>query len=161
MEVSLIYLKCLPVTKNSMYLLLSLSKENCISEPKLNGKYFRQNHLLIKYSLGDLKSFLGNFLTTEQYAGLPRVDLILLQWRHNERDGVSNHQPHYCLLGRIFKAHIKEDIKSLCHWPLCREFTGDRWISRLKGQWRGKCFHLMMYSCVLCAANMITCTVIT
>ena len=25
-----------------------------------------------------------------------------LQWRINERDGVSNHQPHYCLLNRLF-----------------------------------------------------------
>ena len=30
-----------------------------------------------------------------------------LQWRHNERDGVSNHQPHDCLLKRLFKAQIK------------------------------------------------------
>ena len=25
-----------------------------------------------------------------------------LRWRHNERDGVSNHQPHDCLLNRLF-----------------------------------------------------------
>ena len=25
-----------------------------------------------------------------------------LQWRHNGRDGVSNHQPHDCLLNRLF-----------------------------------------------------------
>ena len=39
-----------------------------------------------------------------------------LQWRHNELDGVSNHQPHGCL--------IKENIKAPRHWPLCGEFTG-------------------------------------
>ena len=33
-----------------------------------------------------------------------------LQWRHNERDGVSNDQPHDCLLNRLFKAQIKENI---------------------------------------------------
>ena len=27
-----------------------------------------------------------------------------LQWRHDERDGVSNHQPHDCLLSRLFLA---------------------------------------------------------
>ena len=27
---------------------------------------------------------------------------IPLQWRHNECDGVSNHQPHDCLLNRLF-----------------------------------------------------------
>ena len=26
----------------------------------------------------------------------------MLQWRHNGRDGVSNHQPHDCLLLRLF-----------------------------------------------------------
>ena len=30
---------------------------------------------------------------------------------HNERDGVSNHQPHDCLLNRLFKAQIKETSK--------------------------------------------------
>ena len=28
-------------------------------------------------------------------------------------------------------------------WPLCGEFTGDRWIPHTNGQLRGKCFHLM------------------
>ena len=34
-----------------------------------------------------------------------------LQWRHNEGDSVSNHQPHDCLLNRLFKAKIKEISK--------------------------------------------------
>ena len=29
---------------------------------------------------------------------------------------------------------IKENIKAPRHWPLCGEFTGDRWILRTKGQ---------------------------
>ena len=37
----------------------------------------------------------------------------LLQWRHNERDGVSNHQAHDCLLNRLFKAQIKETSNSV------------------------------------------------
>ena len=60
-----------------------------------------------------------------------------LQWRHNEHDGVSNHQPHDCLLNRLFKAQIKENIKASRHWPLYGEFTGDRWIPRTNGQLRG------------------------
>ena len=70
-----------------------------------------------------------------------------LQWRHNERDGFSNHQPHDCLLNRLFKAQIKENIKIPRHWPLWGEFTVHRWIPRTNGQWRGKCFHLMTSSC--------------
>ena len=41
---------------------------------------------------------------------------------------------------------------------LCVEFTGDRWIPRTKGQWRGKCFHLMTSSCCtkpsICGASV-------
>ena len=86
-----------------------------------------------------------------------------LQTRHTERDGVSNHQPHDCLLNRLFwwrpnitvtslwgrmrlkspaswlftqpfiRALIKENIKTPRHWPLWGEFIGDRWIPRTKG----------------------------
>ena len=71
---------------------------------------------------------------------------ITLQWRHNEHDGFSNHQPHDFLLNRLFKAQIKESIKAPRHWPLCGEFTGEQWIPRTNGQLRGKCFHLMTSS---------------
>ena len=54
--------------------------------------------------------------------------------RHNELDGVSNRQPNDCLLKRLFKAQIKENIQVPRHWPLCGEFTGERWIPRTKGQ---------------------------
>ena len=53
------------------------------------------------------------------------------------------------------QAQIKEDIKAPRHWPLWGEFTGDRWISRTKGQWRGKCFHLMTSSCKIAVPNGI------
>ena len=57
-----------------------------------------------------------------------------LRWRHNGRDGVSNHQPHGCLLQPFIQTQIKENIKDPRHWPLCGEFTGDRWIPRTNGQ---------------------------
>ena len=47
----------------------------------------------------------------------------------------------------IIQAQIKENIKAPRHWPLCGEFTGDRWIPCTDGQQRGKCFHLMTSSC--------------
>ena len=34
-----------------------------------------------------------------------------LQWRHNGRDGVSNHQPHHCLLNRLFRCRSKTTPK--------------------------------------------------
>ena len=40
----------------------------------------------------------------------------------------------------------QRNIKAPRHWPLCGEFTGDRWIPRTNGQLRGKCLHLMTSS---------------
>ena len=34
-----------------------------------------------------------------------------LQWRHNERDGVLNHQLHNCLLKRLFRRRLKKTPK--------------------------------------------------
>ena len=51
-----------------------------------------------------------------------------LQWRHNGRDGVSNHQPHDCLLNRLFRCRSKKTSKlrvtSLCagNSPVTGEF---------------------------------------
>ena len=43
---------------------------------------------------------------------------IALLWCHNGRDGVSNHQPHQCLLNRLFRRRSKKTSKlrvtSLC-----------------------------------------------
>ena len=43
---------------------------------------------------------------------------LSLQWRHNERNGVSNHQPRACLLNRLFTRRSKETSK-LCVTGLC------------------------------------------
>ena len=48
---------------------------------------------------------------------------VSLQWRHNERDGVS-----------FVQAQIKENMKAPRHWPLWGEFIGSRWIPRTKGR---------------------------
>ena len=54
----------------------------------------------------------------------------------------------YGLLAQPFvQAQIKENIKAPRHWPLLGESTDHRWIPLTKGQWRGKCFHLMTASC--------------
>ena len=36
---------------------------------------------------------------------------IALHWHHNECDGVSNHQPHDCLLTRLFRRRSKKNSK--------------------------------------------------
>ena len=72
-----------------------------------------------------------------------RCHCITLQWRHNGHDGVSNHQPHDCLLNRLFGRRSKRTLK-LRVTGFCKgNFTVDRWIPGTKCQWRGKCFPLM------------------
>ena len=43
---------------------------------------------------------------------------LSLQWRHNDHDGVSIHQPHGCLLNRLFRRRSKKTSK-LCVTGLC------------------------------------------
>ena len=61
------------------------------------------------------------------------------RWRLKSRGSWVFTQP-------FVQAQIKEKIKAPRQWPLWGEFTGDRWIPRTKGQWRGKCFHFMTSS---------------
>ena len=46
--------------------------------------------------------------TTERNLWLKQTSL---RWRHNERDSVSNHQPHDCLLNRLFRRRSKKTSK--------------------------------------------------
>ena len=50
-------------------------------------------------------------------------NITMTSWSDDDHDSVSNHQPHGCLLNRLFR-QIKEKIKAPRHWPLCGEFTG-------------------------------------
>ena len=49
------------------------------------------------------------------------IQLTPLRWRHNGRNGVSNHQPHDCLLNRLFRRRSKKTSKlrftGLCASP--------------------------------------------
>ena len=56
-----------------------------------------------------------------------------LRWRHNGHDGVSNHQPHHCLLNRLFGCRSKKTSK-LRVTGLVRGIHRDRWIPRTNGK---------------------------
>ena len=59
--------------------------------------------------------------------------IFSLRWRHNERDGVSNHQPHDCLVNRYSGTDQRKHQGSASlafMWGNHR----DRWIPRTKGQ---------------------------
>ena len=47
----------------------------------------------------------------------------------------------------FIQAQIKENIKDPRRRLFCGELTGDRWIPRTKGLWRGRYFHLLTSSC--------------
>ena len=61
-----------------------------------------------------------------------RCILGSLQWRHNGRDGVTNHQPLDCLLNCLFRRRSKNTSKlcvtGLCEWnsPVMGEFPSQR-----------------------------------
>ena len=44
--------------------------------------------------------------------------VVTLQWHHNGWDGISNHQPHDCLLNRLLRRRSKKTSK-LCVTGLC------------------------------------------
>ena len=50
------------------------------------------------------------------------ITLTSLQWNHNGRDGVWNHQPHDCLLKRTFKCRSRKTSK-LRVTGLCAEHS--------------------------------------
>ena len=67
----------------------------------------------------------------------PWALLLTLQWRHNERDGVSNHWHLDCLLKRLFRCRSKKTSKprvaSLCE-------GNHSWIPLTKGSVTRKMF---------------------
>ena len=67
------------------------------------------------------------------------IDICFYRWRLKSPASRLFAQPD-------IQAQIKENIKAPRYWPLCGEFTGDRWIPHTKGQKHGKCFHLMTSS---------------
>ena len=65
-----------------------------------------------------------------------------LRWRHNGYDSVSNHQPHHCLLNRLFGCRSKKTSKlrvtGICAGPVNSPQTWP--VTR-------KCSHFMTSSC--------------
>ena len=62
---------------------------------------------VVAYSAPDEKYLLYGWLTKPW----PLINMLSLQWRHNGRDSVSNHQPHDCLLNGLFRRRSKKTWK--------------------------------------------------
>ena len=71
----------------------------------------------------DMRMCLRTVLSTKYVLVLSMF--ISLQWRHNGRNGVLDHQPHDCFLNRLFRRRSKKTSKPR-HWHLWGVFTGDR-----------------------------------
>ena len=83
---------------------------------------------------------------------MPRWECIIfsLQWCHNERDGISNHQPHDRLLSRLFSQRSKKTSKlRVTGFVPCGFFqeawksvltsfipTGTSWAVAMYSQWK-------------------------
>ena len=101
-----------------------------------------------------------------------------IQWRHNERDGVSNHRPLDCLLNRLFRRRSKKLQSStsltfvwgIHRWPVNSAHNGqvtrkmfpfdDVIMVLLKRRWvrqyvRGSCFHVQSILDVKCLIVMV------
>ena len=86
--------------------------------------------------------FITTYCTRKLRSGVSAIWVgnLSLPWRHNERDGLSNHQRNDCLLKRISRRRSKKTWK-LRVTGLCAGNSPET-----KGQYRGKCFHLMTSS---------------
>ena len=78
-----------------------------------------------------------------------------LRWRNNERDSVSNHQSHYCLLNRLFRRRSKKSSKlrvtGLCvgNLPGTGEFPAQMasYAENVSIWWRHHVWYLFVYVC--------------
>ena len=65
--------------------------------------------------------------------GLQAIEQVVTtsQWRHNERDGISNHQPHDCLLSILFQRTWRKHqsstslafVQGIHRWPVDSQHT--------------------------------------
>ena len=63
------------------------------------------NHSTLDMTLSDIARYCPLHYSDE------RISIRSLTWRHNDRDSVSNHQPHGCLLNRLFRRISKKTSK--------------------------------------------------
>ena len=85
----------------------------------------------IFYEMNTIQKLMKNYLLiieTEQSEVKPDQsnNAVELQWRHNDRHGVSNNQPHDCLLNGLFRRKSKKTselritgfVKGIHRWPV-------------------------------------------
>ena len=89
---------------------------------QVSSDWLKINFRILKSRLGLKNIFIafGSWFTKFKSGrnAPPTTFAMTLHWRHNDYDGVSNHQPHGCLLHRLFRRRSKKTSKlrvtSLC-----------------------------------------------
>ena len=89
------------------------------------------------------------FMGTQHWIeGTVTFDINSLQWRHNGHDGISNHQPHDCLLNCLFRRRSKKTSKlhvtGICagNSPVTDEFPAQM-ASNTENVSIGWCHHVL------------------
>ena len=103
------------------------TKSHSVCSNKCNVLNFVHRSIYVYFINVYQNHFLPGYLLCQSQSTLDGLGGDL-QWRHNWRDGVSNYQPHNCLLNRLFRRRSKETSKlrvtSLCagNSPMTGEF---------------------------------------
>ena len=88
-------MKCLPLAAVKVYRNRVISRMcHVIQELFANSNFWSKTKIFIPYLYWS-----------------HAMDTTTLRWRHNGCDGVSNHQPHHCLLNRLFGCRSKKASK--------------------------------------------------
>ena len=90
---------------------------------------------------------------------------IKIQWRHNERDGVSNHHPYDCLLNRLFSRRTRKKISKFRVTGLCEgnsPVTGEYSTQRARNAenvsiWRRHHGMIVGRDCITRFVSCVTC----
>ena len=97
--------------------LFNFSREVSLSLEKRNLVYLRTTHHTVLYDKSVISIYwclyISPWLESWMDPVMPYRMLSTLQWRHNERDGVSNHRRIDCLPNRLFRSRSQKTSK-LC-----------------------------------------------
>ena len=95
--------------------------------------HLRKDGHFVSASMRSLNTPAAGTCLQHKITNIQRVHFqIILQWRHNKRDGVSNHQLHDCLINSLFRRRSNK-ISKLCvtglgagNSPVTVEFPAQR-----------------------------------
>ena len=98
--------------------------ENCVRVIYVFLRLLKQSQINRPFCETEIQQFFCSLCMMTSWQGNTlRIADPSLQWRHNGRDGVSNHQPRDCLLNRRFMRRSKKTldyIKAPRYWPFVR-----------------------------------------